>query len=258
MSTNGERLPLDPTKSTATATHTQIDGSRPSDASGVSGVSTPSRNMSSSSNSHAIDKRKAFRERVGLPEDATIPEHTLSAHLEKAYRAQTRYYYLVASASHGMLWLQIGIGATVTAIGTTNSNAARIAITVLGAINTVVAGMLTFLKSRNQPNRALQFRNSLRDVYEDLWQVDAETGRDDFDLDKKVDRLWAKYKEAIADSEANYPDLWVSLSNSGKPQAQTQNGSKKGSGITTDATPPKGGSDPSPEMREPLLSRTGS
>ncbi|OQV00186.1 hypothetical protein CLAIMM_05718 [Cladophialophora immunda] len=51
----------------------------------------------------------------------------------------------------------------------TNSNAARIAITVLGAINTVIAGFLTFLKSRNQPNRALQFRNGLRGVYEDLW-----------------------------------------------------------------------------------------
>jgi cob(I)alamin adenosyltransferase len=98
-----------------------------------------------------------------------------------------------------MLWLQIGIGATVTAIGTTNSNAARIAITVLGAVNTVMAGMLTFLKSRNQPNRALQFRNGLRDVYEDLWQVDAETGRDDFDVDKKVDHLWGRYKEVVAD-----------------------------------------------------------
>ncbi|OCT48523.1 hypothetical protein CLCR_04218 [Cladophialophora carrionii] len=294
MSLNSQSLLVDPTKTAATATHNLIDESRPSDVSGRDGDGDgvragapggPSRNMSSSSSPPASDKRQAFRQRIGIPDDGTKPPHidlqrrstkrkrrqprrpstppdttlaghTLSAHIEKAYRAQTRYYFLVASASHGMLWLQIGIGATVTAIGTTNSNAARIAITVLGAINTVLAGMLTFLKSRNQPNRALQFRNGLRDVYEDLWQVDSETGRPDFDIDKKVDYLWGKYKEVIADSEANYPDLWVSLSNAGKSPSQTQkqNGSRKGS--TASGTPPPPGSGHSLEVRAPLLSST--
>ncbi|EXJ69343.1 uncharacterized protein A1O5_07379 [Cladophialophora psammophila CBS 110553] len=97
-----------------------------------------------------------------------------------------------------MLWLQIGIGATVTALGTTR--------------------FLTFLKSRNQPNRALQFRNGLRGVYEDLWQVDAEmlSGKD-INVDEKVDDLWKKYKEVTAEAEANYPDLWVSLGKLIKP-----------------------------------------
>jgi hypothetical protein len=101
-----------------------------------------------------------------------------------------------------MLWLQIGIGATLTALGTTNSEAARIAITVLGAINTLLAGMLTFLKSRNQPNRALQFRNGLRGVVEDLWMIDSEmTGTDEadgalkIDVEERVEGLWKKYRE---------------------------------------------------------------
>src|ERR1700712_856042 len=86
-----------------------------------------------------------------------------------------------------------------------DSNAVRIAITILGAINTVVAGFLTFLKSRNQPNRALQFRNALRGVYEELWQFDSEMmcGREDLDVDQKVDYLWGKYKEAR--SEVSIP-----------------------------------------------------
>jgi hypothetical protein len=100
-----------------------------------------------------------------------------------------------------MLWLQIGIGATLTALGTTNSEAARIAITVLGAINTLLAGMLTFLKSRNQPNRALQFRNGLRGVVEDLWMIDSEmTGASEeegmkIDVEGRVEGLWKKYRE---------------------------------------------------------------
>ncbi len=110
-----------------------------------------------------------------------------------------------------MLWLQIGIGATLTAIGSTNSNTARIAIVVLGAINTVVAGLLTFLKSRNQPNRALQFRNGLRGVYEDLWQVDSETCREDFDIDQKMEYLWGKYKEAVSEVSGHYVSISLPL-----------------------------------------------
>jgi hypothetical protein len=81
MSLNSQSLLVDPTKSTATATHTQIDGSRLSDdvsgrdGDGV-GVGAPvvtSRNMSTSSNPHASDKRRAFRKRVGIPEDGTRP-----------------------------------------------------------------------------------------------------------------------------------------------------------------------------------------
>jgi hypothetical protein len=42
-------------------------------------------------------------------------------------------------------------------------------------------------------------------VYEDLWQVDSEMmcGQENLDVDKKVDYLWAKYKEAR--SEVSIP-----------------------------------------------------
>jgi len=212
MSANNQRPSMDTAKDNTTASHAQVTGAGSSSGSGnaAGGVS---RSTSSSS------KRSQFRQSVGIPDtDKDLPNQTLRRRLERAYHAQTRFYYFVASASHGMLWLQIAIGATLTALGTTNSNAARIAITVLGAINTLVAGLLTFLKSRNQPNRALQFRNALRGVYEDLWMIDAESQRDDFDVNKQVDYLWSKYKEARSEAEANYPDLWVSLNRLVKSQ----------------------------------------
>ncbi|OAL22333.1 hypothetical protein AYO22_07377 [Fonsecaea multimorphosa] len=153
-----------------------------------------------------------------------------------------------------MLWLQIGIGATVTALGTTNSNAARIAITLLGAINTVIAGFLTFLKSRNQPNRALQFRNGLRGVYEDLWQVDAEmlSGKPDIDVDTKVDDLWKKYKEVTAEAEANYPDLWVSLGKLIKPADADKHPSTQ----LKDASPKEDGEEEKKSSSEVVMPKT--
>ncbi|KIW93606.1 uncharacterized protein Z519_06211 [Cladophialophora bantiana CBS 173.52] len=93
--------------------------------------------------------------------------------IQQAYKVETGYYQFVATLSYGLLWLQIAIGATVTAIGSDSNRRARLAVTILGAINTFIAGILTFLKSRDQPNRALQFRNGLRDVCNELWRADA-------------------------------------------------------------------------------------
>ncbi|OAP54816.1 hypothetical protein AYL99_11264 [Fonsecaea erecta] len=241
-------------KSTAMATNSQIDSSaHPGYGDAGHGGSTPG----SSRSSRSLDKRMEFRQRVGIkPETGDLPEQFLFRNrLEKAYKDQTRFYYIVMCVSHGMLWLQIGIGASVTALGTTNSNAARIAITVLGAVNTVIAGFLTFLKSRNQPNRALQFRNGLRGVYEDLWQIDAEmlSGRADIDVDQKVDDLWKKYKEVTAEAEANYPDLWVSLGKLIKPA----DGDKHPSTQLKDVSPGEDDEERKKPSREVLMPKTG-
>ena len=120
-----------------------------------------------------------------IPED--LPTRYLFRNrIQKAYTDQTRCYYVAS-------------GVTLTALGTTNSNAARIAITVLGAVNTPIAGSLTFLKSRNQPNRALQFRNGLRGVYE---EISFGNDHEKINVNAKVDQLREKYKEVRAEVSA--------------------------------------------------------
>lgn len=214
------------------------------------------------------EKRKAFRERVGIKEDGAppprvrdalnrhlhrqdlnhrlqgtpancgqgaVPDRQLHQRLERAYTRQTQYYFFMAGLTNGMLWLQIAIGATLTALGSNSNRSARVAVTVLGALNTFIAGLLTFLKSRNQPNRAQQFRNGLRGVYEDLWRVDAEMlsqkPETEGDVDRKVNDLWKRYKDVRAEAEANYPDLWVSVGKlmrtriPGKDNHPSENGS---------------------------------
>lgn len=169
-----------------------------------------------------------------FPQGALPDEYEFQHRLEAAYHRQTTYYFLVAGATYGMLCLQVAIGATVTALGSNADRSARVAVTVLGAINTVIAGLLTFLKSRNQPNRALQFRNGLRGVYEDLWRADSEmlSAQTDAEVDKKVGELWKKYKEVRTEAENNYPDLWVSLKNFTRPV----NGNGDGDGNTNPPT----------------------
>lgn len=70
----------------------------------------------------------------------------------------------MASVANGMLWAQIIIGAAITALGATHANGSKTATIYLGAASTVIAGFLTYFKSRNQPNRSRQFRQALRKV----------------------------------------------------------------------------------------------
>jgi len=164
--------------------------------------------------------------------EGDIPSKQFNSIIEKAYKKQTTYYFVLASMSYGMLLLQIAIGATLTALGSNASRAARVAIVILGATNTFIAGLLTLLKSRNQPNRALQFRNGLRGVYEELWQTDSNLVSDDDPetADDAANRLWMRYLHVRAEAEANYPDFWFSLGKapSGKTGDESLDGGKGG------------------------------
>jgi hypothetical protein len=76
----------------------------------------------------------------------------------------TVQYWFVASIANGMLWAQIIIGAAITALGATHASGSKTATIYLGAASTVIAGFLTYFKSRSQPVRSRQFRQALRKV----------------------------------------------------------------------------------------------
>lgn len=64
-------------------------------------------------------------------------------------RSQNWTYQLTASISNTLLLSQVIIGAALTGLGASNSS--HILITVLGASNTIIAGLVAYLKSRGQP-----------------------------------------------------------------------------------------------------------
>ncbi|KAJ9495103.1 hypothetical protein H2202_009353 [Exophiala xenobiotica] len=145
----------------------------------------------------------------------------------------TVQYWFVASVANGMLWAQIIIGAAITALGATHASGSKTATIYLGAASTVIAGFLTYFKSRSQPVRSRQFRQALRKVrnkmdflagFVDEAQiapntfVPDETAHEISDtttpeeaVNKAMDIL-KLYDEALAEAATNYPDLWVTVS----------------------------------------------
>jgi len=103
------------------------------------------------------------------------------------------------------------LGATLASLGGAKSNKVSTAIVVLGAVQTVVAGFLTYFKSRNQPNRARQLENALGKVLEAIEDAEARLRNPDCqdNVQEVVRQLTDMYQAARTEAEINYSDYWV-------------------------------------------------
>jgi hypothetical protein len=70
---------------------------------------------------------------------------------------QKNQYKLYSRGINACLGLQIVVAATLTALGA--GNGSRAAVTVFGGINTVIAGILTYLKGSGLPGRIQYFQH---------------------------------------------------------------------------------------------------
>ena len=127
----------------------------------------------------------------------------------------------MATLSTTALLSQVVIGAAVTALGASQSS--HILITVFGAMNTVIAGIVAYLKSRGQPMRTRMFRDDLERVVDEIensevmWLGITEGihGYDEIDIDDKVTvrtevaRLMRLYERAMRSNVLNNPDNYL-------------------------------------------------
>lgn len=159
-----------------------------------------------------------------LPKDAKWPKASRTSIYQRAKSkesAQNRTYIFTAALTNSLLLSQIVIGAALTALGASQSPS--IYVTIFGALNTVIAGLVTYLKSRGQPMRARMFRDDLERVVdqiensETMWLGIARNmhGYDEIDIDDEVSvrsevaRLTRLYDKAVRNNTFNNPDLYL-------------------------------------------------
>lgn len=138
----------------------------------------------------------------------------------KRRRGQHCTYVLTATLVNTLLLSQIVLGASLTGLAASNSN--RILITVFGALNTVIAGVIAFLKSRGQPVRARMFRDDLERVVDEIensavmWfgisrgvhGYEAIDTDDQVTVRGEVARLTRLYDKAVKTNTMNDPDMY--------------------------------------------------
>ncbi|KAL9608995.1 MAG: hypothetical protein Q9167_006204 [Letrouitia subvulpina] len=179
---------------------------------------------------------------VGVPSsDKSQPpsssDQTLYSRALRKRKSQNRTYAFTAALSNTLLLSQVVLGATLTALGAIPlsrkvvclaltilgaSESSHVLITIFGVFNTVIAGLVAYLKSRGQPMRARVFRDDLEHVVDEIensktmWLgvQNRALGYDEIDVDDKVSirsevaRLTRLYESAVKKYMQNNPDLY--------------------------------------------------
>lgn len=133
---------------------------------------------------------------------------------EEKYNKQFALFSLLIN---GALGFQIIIAAALTALGA--GHGPHSAVTAFGAINTVIAGFLTFLKGSGLPNRLKYYANEWSKVREYIEQRErdfAGAHLDETTLREEIAIIERMYENVRKDVEANTPDSYVSMSQAGR------------------------------------------
>lgn len=133
------------------------------------------------------------------------------------------------------LGLQVIIAAALTAMGAANTN--HVSITAFGAINTVIAGTLTYLKGSGLPNRIRWYENEWKRVREYIEQRERDFSLPNcrLDVQEVVAVIEAMYEEVKLDIQNNTPEAYVSLSDLRNRGQKTNSQIPKLQGLLHDA-----------------------
>jgi SMODS and SLOG-associating 2TM effector domain len=130
-----------------------------------------------------------------------------TCHAESRARLQYTVFSILINACLG---LQIVVAAALTALGA--SNGSHKAVTAFGAINTVIAGFLTFLKGSGLPHRLKYYQSEWCKIRETIEQRERDFGLEGctMDVEYQVGLIVQMYESVKEDIEASTPDNFVS------------------------------------------------
>ncbi|KAK0702321.1 hypothetical protein B0H67DRAFT_595483 [Lasiosphaeris hirsuta] len=120
-------------------------------------------------------------------------------------------YKVFSAIINACYFLQIIVAAALTALGAANAD--NKAITAFGAINTVIAGFLTYLKGSGLPARLKYFGNEWKKVREFIEQQERDFSHEGCtrDVYEVVETIREMYINTKRDIEMNTPDSYNSM-----------------------------------------------
>ncbi|KAL2015180.1 hypothetical protein VTK56DRAFT_6173 [Thermocarpiscus australiensis] len=130
-------------------------------------------------------------------------------HSEQVAKDSYKVMSAVINACYG---LQIIVAAALTSLGAANAD--NKAITAFGAVNTIIAGFLTYLKGSGLPGRLKYFGNEWKKVREYIEQRerDFSHGACALDVYEVVETVRDMYEKTRRDVELNAPEGYNSVS----------------------------------------------
>ncbi|KXT18486.1 hypothetical protein AC579_2263 [Pseudocercospora musae] len=147
-----------------------------------------------------------------LPKELAI-KHGLYSKIRSHYSYIQYKYRVYDIMTYAFLSLQLLLSAVFIVLGSLAQVDSHIAIAVLGAVSTIIAGSLALMKGQGLPNRLRQIRDDLSNVIfeaEELyWDVAADRPIHFGD----IKRLRGDYMRVLAEARQNHPDTFTSTAN---------------------------------------------
>lgn len=165
---------------------------------------TQQQNPTGVSNLQVPNKLQTYRDILGihaLPPDSvsaarpTENQGTYKRLVDAELKARLQYYFSASIINTGLI-AQMVFVATLTALGAGRKS--FMAITVLGSVNTVIAGGMAYLKGQGLPERLVQYANDLRKVREYLEERERQFMQPDcrLDVDQETRIILRMYQAA--------------------------------------------------------------
>ncbi|KAL8782199.1 MAG: hypothetical protein Q9213_005601 [Squamulea squamosa] len=131
-------------------------------------------------------------------------------------RKATYQYYVMSSIINASFLGQILVAATLTALGALGGPS--LAITILGSLNTIIAGIQTYLKGQGLPNRIKQYQFGLRKLREFVEDRERDFSHESckLDVDHVIADVSAMYQAVRQTAEDNTPDTYLPMEGAGK------------------------------------------
>ncbi|KAL4973808.1 hypothetical protein BDW66DRAFT_161776 [Aspergillus desertorum] len=123
------------------------------------------------------DKLLVFRALTGID----TPNIGIYTRVVQAETKAAKHYRFYATLINTCLGIQMVVAAALTALGA--ARGPHNAVTAFGAINTIVAGTLTYLKGSGLPDRLKHYQNEWRNIREYIEQRERELCLDGCGLD---------------------------------------------------------------------------
>lgn len=175
--------------------------------------------------------KEHFYELIGmhapLSNGQTPKELAMRDGLYQTIRHHFRYvqfkYRCFDYAAYIFLALQLLLGAIFIVLGALPSVDSHVAIAVLGAVSTIIAGILSLMKGNGLPNRLRQTRNSLETVVFEAEELYWDVAADRHVFFRDIRKLREDYLRVLEEARRNHPDTFtVSASKIGSGLVPTQ------------------------------------
>ncbi|KAI1660013.1 hypothetical protein F4813DRAFT_350690 [Daldinia decipiens] len=145
---------------------------------------------------------------VGTRPAANIGIYARVVHSEQKSKDRYKVFSILINACY---FFQIVVAASITAMGA--AGVSHGAVTAFGAINTIIAGLLTFLKGSGLPARLKYYGNEWKKIREFIEQRERDFSRtgctlDVYEVVAAIDRMYNNTKQEI---EMNTPDSYTSV-----------------------------------------------